>query len=247
MYPNFSFFLLVAGLLIYSGQCCAQDSPRFHFGFEISPKWSSQIFDDKDQGEAQIKRNIEYATTFLFDITPALTIQSGVSYLNLNLVERDYNVLTGCDLKSTDNGLEFDTKNSWTQYSFNSAYIGVPVNLNYYFNALKAPNLYVKYGTQFLFNLNTDGKHELHECKSLAVMSLEDYDAFEVSPILVLSELGLGYQFEISSNLNGYIEPKMEYSLNKIFEEQDFLLAKDDTHNNSRLLNFELTIGVLLR
>lgn len=124
--------------------------------------------------------------------------------------------------------------NSFIRNRHRSTYIGIPINLSYYFT--KDKNFYVNFGGEYLGIRGQNVTSHLSECgtgeREIGIQpNLDSLDN------MVKVNIGVGYTLD-KEKISYFIEPMIEYSISKVFNEPIIL-----DNGNASSLELGLRVG----
>jgi hypothetical protein len=224
-------FLLLATTLFFTTITFAQSAKKIQLGFNLGVKQIHELADNSELIKPENAVGFNLGLDVFFPLNDRIHLKSGIQYSFLQVKRIDYTWTFGCDF--TGNG--FDYFNSWSDDLAMAHMIGIPVEAR--FRIIGGENhLYIKTGLQSLFKVKQNTETTFVECK---IHRGEPNSSTwgEFAPALFFGNLGLGYEFAVRQQFKLYVEPQVEYSLNKIIKE-------NSRPNNSRILNVGVICGV---
>jgi hypothetical protein len=217
-----------------------EDTPKdevlVHYGVHVTPKIVNQLFVDDNLIDAMKSYELSMGVDAFYDLSARVQLRSGVNYTAISLREFDYSIAFPGD---HDGNGRFDPYKSWYEDKRKGHYIGLPVEVRMKL-AGDVNHLYGKVGIETMFRIASSSKSVLVEGGTNEVEIPESL-LNDFSAVLFKVNIGIGYEFSIGEGTKMYVEPLLEYGVNKTFVEAEFASA---FNNNSHLLNFGLMLGV---
>lgn len=226
--------LLIATLLL-SLPLFSQLSRKLSYGIEINPKVVTSTFNENELTEFSNLIIASMVSNVYLDFSTRYSFKTGLSFNFLRIDQIDYSITFGCDF----NGTGADFENSWIRTNYSNYYIGLPLE-----NKLNITNKkhhpYVKMGGEFLFLVGASGDNRIYECG----LPLHPSTSLEIEPfpVLFLLDLGIGFEFCFEHDRKFYIEPQVEYSVDRIFQQPP--LGTPYLIYNNRILNIGIVAGI---
>lgn len=229
--------LLIVALLL-SLPLFSQLSRKLSYGIEINPKVITSAFDENELAEFSNLIIASVVANAYLDLSSKYSFKTGLSFNILRIDQIDYSITFGCDF----NGTGADFENSWLRTNYSNYYVGLPLE-NKLNLTKKKHHPYLKMGGEFLFLVGASGDNRIYECGlPLHLSTSLDIEPF---PVLFLLDLGIGFEFCFEHDRKFYIEPQVEYSVDRIFQQPAF--GTSYLINNSRILNIGLAAGIRFR
>ena len=228
-----SLFLALSLMVINS--LLAQQEDRFSYGLYLTPKTSFVFFEDKELGEYTNTIGLNTQFVVHYQWSDKFAVSTGIKYTIDRFSTIDYSARLGCDF----DGIGFDPYNSWYTNEFTIQYLGVPLEVRYYFWR-KANRLYAKLGYEYFFKVGESRDAFLVECGSNEFPVPREIGD-EAKNYGTKINLGLGW--EVASNGKSVLtlEPEAAYSTLPVYEEAGIF---GTLTNNVRLLDLGLRLGV---
>lgn len=207
--------ILLITSLLFSISLSSQIFNHFGYGIEVNPKIVTQFDGFERPANRPSTISVVSATGNLyFELNNHYHLKSGISINLLNIDQTDFIFTSDCFLGNTNQII--DTGLIRTNYSL--YYLGLPIENK--INLSTGRNRpYIKVGGEFLFLVGQSGESVVHPCGATEQNVLDNYQPY---PIIFQLDFGLGYEFRLPSAQTIYIEPNIEYTVDRIFEKQPF-------------------------
>ncbi len=202
-----------------------------HFGASFNAKITHQIFEDSRFGESNDAFSITASGNVYFDLNSKFQLITGLSYSQYQINQIDYSPILACDLTST---FSVDPFNSYFKENYNTGYLGIPLEVRWKIVG-EANHLFLQFGFEGLIKVALNESLSLVECNGANEVVAEDNFLKELNNFLLLSKLGIGYEFQLSKKMKLFFEPNVEYSLTKFFKKGS---------GNSNFFNIGLNTGI---
>ncbi len=214
-----------------------QDRRTPDFAISITPQVSQQIIEDTRVVDSDRKFGFALRGDVSFKLSPSWQINTGLFYQLTEIAQKDYSVMMACDFHSSAPSL----LDSWYEDEFSLHYLGIPLELKYW-PSRNSSLPYLSIGLSPALNLSYNRMTISHNCLGSKV---ED-DEYLNTPnrLLFLASFGIGYEFQLGSNMRFLLEPRVGYSMNRVFNE---LVQETFTTNDSKLLTWGIRFGILIK
>lgn len=224
--------LLITSLFLSTPIFC-QIFNNFGYGIEVNPKIVTQ-FDgfERPANRPSTISVVSAAGNLYFELNKHYHLKSGISLSLLNIDQTDFTFTSDCFLENTNQII--DTGLIKTNYAL--YYLGLPIESKINLST-RRHRPYIKAGGEFLFLVGQSGESVVHPCGATEQNVLNNYQPY---PIIFQLDFGLGYEFRLPSSKTIYIEPNIEYTVDRIFEKQPF--EHELIHN--KIFNIGLIVGM---
>lgn len=227
--------LFLTFCIIAINSLLAQQEDRFSYGLYLTPKTSFVFFEDNDLGEYTNTIGINTQLVVHYQWSDEIAVSTGIKYTIDRFSTLDYSVRLGCDF----NGVDYDPYNSWFTNEFEIQYLGVPLEVRYYF-LRKVNRLYVKLGYEYFFKVGESRDAFLVECGTNEI-SVSSNIGDEARNYGTKANLGIGWEIPSSGKSVLILEPEIAYSTINVYNEAGIFSTLT---NNVRLLDLGLRLGV---
>ncbi len=214
----------------------ATDEKVVHYGIHVTPKIATQLFVGDKLIDAMKSYEISLGVDVFYDLSERVQLKSGLNYTAISLREIDYSPTFPGD---GDGSGGHDPYKSWYEDKRKGHFIGIPVEVKMKLIG-EVNHLYGKLGAETMFRVGSSSQSVVVESGTKET-EIPDVLLNDFSPVLFKVNLGVGYEFALASRTKMYVEPVLEYGVNKTFVESD---PAGVLNNNSHLLNFGLMLGV---
>ncbi len=206
---------------------------NFHFGASFNAKITHSDFNQEYFDDSHNEFSFTLSGNIYFNVGKKFHLISGLSFSQYYFNLIDYSPIFVCDLISGG----VDPKNSYVKNRYSTSYFGIPLEVRWKIAGEKN-NLYFQFGFEGLYKIGLNEKPILYECNEGNGTELEQwpFQSYDVNKFLLLSKIGIGYEFRLNEKLNLFFEPNIEYSLTNYF---DWELV------NSKYFNIGLNTGIV--
>ncbi len=203
-------------MLQLAGVAISQDGlKRTHLGFSATPQFSLQPLGSSQVEGDKFRFCFSLSGDLYYDLSPALQLKTGLSFLQSKINYRDYSPQFPDDVH---NGMALPYKSYWS-YDLNQYFIGLPVEAKIKLGKVESVNhFFITGGFRFQYLLHTAGT--VHLVESGNPRHEQDIDSFlfEFNSFWTLLTTGIGYEWQVGNGKLA-INPVFDYALTKIFQE----------------------------
>jgi len=141
------------GLLQLAGVAISQDGlKRTHLGFSATPQFSLQPLGSSQVEGDKFRFCFSLSGDLYYDLSPALQLKTGLSFLQSKINYRDYSPQFPDDVH---NGMALPYKSYWS-YDLNQYFIGLPVEAKIKLGKVESVNhFFITGGFRFQYLLHT--------------------------------------------------------------------------------------------
>lgn len=213
-----------------------QESRSPDFAISLVPHMAQQIIADAQVIDSDQKFGFGLRGDVFFQLGPNLQINTGLFYQWNQIYQKDYSVMMACDFHSSSPSL----LDSWYEDEFSIHYVGVPLELKYTPSRITGLP-YLTIGLSPAMNLSYNRRTISHNCLG----SEQEDDEYLNTPnkLLLLASFGLGYEINFGDDIRMLLEPRVGYSMNRIF---NALVQETFTTNDSKLVTWGIRLGILI-
>lgn len=200
-----------------------------HFGPSFNARITHQITNESDYESSENSFSYSVAGNIYYNIGSKFQLISGVSFSQYKLNKIDSESYSDCGFSSSGELLK-----SYYREDYQIKYLGIPLEARWNFFG-EENRLFLQFGLEGFLKLSSDPSSTLVMCNKEIEPSLQ-WDYFRtINNLLVLSKLGIGYEFRLNKKVNLFFEPKIEYSLTNFFKYDIF---------ESKFFNVGLNTGI---
>lgn len=213
-----------------------QERRSLDFAISLIPQVSQQVIEDAQVIDSYQKFGFGLRGDVFFKLNPSWQVNTGLFYQLTQVHQNDYSIKMACDFHSSAP----DILDSWYEDEFSLHYLGIPLELRY-FPSRTSKGLYLSTGLNPALNLSYNRMTISHNCFGSEV---EDHEYLNRPKRLqLLGNFGIGYDIELGGKSVLLVEPRIGYSLNRIFNE---LKTGTFATNDSRLLTWGIRLGIMI-
>ncbi len=208
--------LILFCILLGSSIITYSQEKKFHFGLSANAKITLQDFKAAIIYDANSHDKFAYSLTgnVYFDLGSRFQLVSGVSFNHYQINLVDYFITFPCDV--TPNGI--DQKNSYVKEDYNTSYVGIPLELRWKVIG-QTNNLFLQLGVEGLYKVKVNKNRTLFECNEVSETGyIHFFQFYDVRNFLLLSKIGIGYEFLLGKKMKLFFEPNIEYSLTNFLD-----------------------------
>jgi len=226
--------ITIGAILCLAFNSFGQDNKMINFGVELTPKFSSQNYQQQNISNWKTF-NFSISGNLFYQINNFLELKSGLSVSKITTNHFDQSLFFFCDLEIFNN----DSKTYLREFH-ESYYLGLPVDLRWKLNQTKHP-FYLKVGGEYLFKVSQSSVNHLSECGEIE-METDFFDAKKVmNRSLLKLRSGFGYEFGLMKNIRMYLEPQVEFSITNLYS--DFSI-QSELDNSTNIVDVGLVMGL---
>ncbi len=239
-------FITILLLLSFNG-LYAQEASTKKISYGVEFQSSLLSLNQEDGSLLNITNTLGTSLSGCVFITlnESLSFKTGLSLNQRTIRFKDYSPVFASDIAHSSG---IDEKASWFQYDFQIFYFGIPAQVKWNLSQNKN-HLYVKAGAETYFKISSSEKSHIFESRKKSSELKGNLDGF--SSILLIAELGFGYEFSLKNEKQFYIESVVEHAVNSVFESNNLVIENNSINTISLIstdgnyYNFGLAAGII--
>ena len=207
-----------------------------HIGVSSFNYLSNPILENDELTSSEKSLSFNLRLDAYLDLSSKMQVNTGIVFQQSKITQIDYSPTFGCDFNGSTGSVDF--QNSWVEDRGKIYYLGIPIEVKRKFTE-KKNHIYGIAGIIPLFKINSGIETSLIECM-VSTSELESSVWHNPNTFLIFTDIGFGFEFEILNKRKLFLEPRVSYSITKVFEEAGI---SSDLTVNTRLFNLGLRAG----
>ena len=237
--------LIIAIVFSFSQFLFSQDIPLFNleenkeiWRFEIRPSFT--LIDLDLEAATMEKGGYGYSILIKYSVVqrPKYQLQIGLGYDRFKFSFTDLTPEFSCDIDA--NG-KLDPENSKIEFGMKLNYLILPVENRIKIGGNKDA-IYAKTDIEFLALLSQNTSRKMYRCREPRRTTGIGISGIQF--IIIMLDLGAGYEFPINDKLSLYFEPDIKISLNKFKFETLYSTFSLPNEFSTRFINIGFSVGV---